>query len=141
MTTNLTDFPLQAWKQQLDAALRAAEAVAEASIRIREAQLEAAVETHAAAEAARKDLEKAEDLQAVWRIQGEWLTSSMQKTFAYWRSLYEAASQAPSPAAGKNLVETMDSAYKSWLETTQQFYSLPSVSLPAVSVPKDRKAA
>ena len=130
MTTNLNDFTLQAWKQQLDAALRAFESMTEASLRIREAQLEAAVQAHAAAEAARKQLEKAEDLQALWRMQGEWMTAAMQSAFAYWRSLYEATAQAPSPEAGKNLVETMDSAYRRWLETTQQLYGAP-FSFPA----------
>ena len=115
MTTNLTEFPLQAWKQQLDAAFRAMEGFTEASIRIREAQLEAAVEAHAAAEAARKGLEKAEDMQALWRVQGEWLNAAMQEGFAYWRSVYEAAAQAPGP----------------------QFYALA----PVAQKPQDRKAA
>ncbi|MGE5640769.1 MAG: phasin family protein [Clostridia bacterium] len=125
MTTNLIDFPLQAWKQQLDAALQAFETYTEASLRVREAQLEAAVEAHAAAEAVRKQVADAQDLQALWRIQGEFLASNMAKSLAYWRSLYEALALAPAPQVGQNLVQTMDSAYKRWLETTQQFYAAP----------------
>ncbi len=126
MTTNLNDFPLQAWKQQLDAALQAFETYTEASLRVREAQLKAAVDAHAAAEAVRKQVAEAQDVQALWRIQGEFMTSAMMKSFAYWRELYEALAQAPAPQIGTNLAQTMDSAYKRWLETTQQFYAVPT---------------
>ncbi len=125
MTMNPNDIALQAWKQQLDGALQAFEACTEAFLRLREAQLEAAVDAHAAAEAVRKQVAEAKDVQELWRIQGEFLTSTMTKSVAYWRELYEALAQTPSPQVGKNLAESMDAAYKRWLETTQQFYASP----------------
>jgi hypothetical protein len=145
------DAALGAWKRQLDAALRAIEALTEGSMKLREAQLAAAAEAHASAEATRKLLEAA-DAQQLWRMQNEWLLASLRSSMAYWQQLHQAAWEtqadvarclcepagflAPQPAAGEAskgaLLDVMDEAYKRWLQATQQFYSPPQVSAPQV---------
>ena len=122
MTTKPEDAAIKAWKRQLDGALRVVEAIAEGSMKIRESQLAAATEAHASAEATRKRLKKAGDAQELWRIQGEWLSASMQMSLAYWRQLYETAAETQSCVA-KCFYEPAG-----WLETTKQFYAPPIVA-------------
>jgi hypothetical protein len=87
----MNDLMLAAWKAQLDNALRALETVTEAAIRVHEAQLQAAAQAQAKA----------------------------GKSFAYWRSLAQAAT----PSAGPGLkLDAIDRAYQQWLETVQRFY-------------------
>ena len=154
MTTKSEDAAIKAWKQQLDGALRVLEAIEEGPMKMCESQLAAATEAHASAEATRKLLKKAGDAQELWRIQGEWLSASMQASLAYWRQLYETAAETQSCAAkcfyepagffasqaslpaGTSMLGMMDEAYRHWLETTKQFYAAPSVS-PS----KEREAA
>ena len=146
------DAAIGAWKQRLDAALRAIEAITEGSMKIRETQLAAAAEAHASAEATRKQLDAAADPQQLWSMQSEWLIASLRSSLAYWQQIHWAAWEtqgnvarclcdpealfAPQPAAAEAskgaLLDVMDEAYKRWLQATQQFYSPPQVSAPQV---------
>ena len=151
MAPQAMDAALGAWKRQLDAALRAIEALTEGSMKLRETQLAAAAEAHASAEATRRLLDAA-DAQQLWSIQSEWLLASLRSSVAYWQHLHQAAWEiqgnvacclcepagflAPQPAPGEPakgaLLDVMDEAYKRWLQATQQFYSPPWVSPPQV---------
>jgi phasin family protein len=156
MTTQLDQPALAAWKKQLDTAWRVLEVVTEGSRRVREMQLEVAVETHAKTEASRKLLAGANDVQQIWRVQADWLAGNAADCTAYWRRLYEAAAEtqaalvgclsgqvsapglaagAQLPEAGNALIQMMDQAYKQWLDTTQQFYTAPSLARPEVREP------
>ena len=151
MAPQAMDGALLAWKRQLDAGLRAIEALTEGAMKLRETQLAAAAEAHASAEATRKLLDAA-DARQLWSIQNEWLLASLRSSAAYWQQLHQAAWEtqanvarclcepadflAPQPAAGEAskgaLLEVMDDAYKRWLQATQHFYSPPLVSQPQV---------
>jgi len=91
MTTN--DAMLDAWKRQLDAAMRLTEVVIEGSERMREVQLEAAAAAHADAVATQQALAKAATPEALLRIQTEWLAANQKKSMAYWKALYDAAAE------------------------------------------------
>lgn len=84
---------LDAWKRQLDAAMRMTEVVIEGTERMREVQLEAAAEAHADAVATQKSLAAATTPQELMRIQAEWLAANQRKSMEYWKSLFECASQ------------------------------------------------
>jgi phasin family protein len=142
------DFLVQAWKQQLDAGLRAAEAILEGATRMHEAQLEAAAEAHAAVVATRRAIAGATDAQDLMRMQAQWAGANMEKCTAYWRTMQEtamethaellkclpvqAATALPDALKGADLESSkqallgmIDSACKQWLDATQQFYRLP----------------
>jgi hypothetical protein len=152
MSSQAMDAALGGWKRQLDAALRAIEALTEGSMKMRETQLAAAAEAHASAEATRKLLDTAWDAQQLWRIQNEWLLASLRSSAAYWRQVHQAAWEtqgqvarclcqpagllAPQPVLSETskgaLLDMMDEAYQRWLQATQQFYAAPLVSPPQV---------
>lgn len=142
MKNKSQDLATTAWKTQIDAWWRALEAIEEGARKMHEIQLEAAVEAHASTEASRKQLAEAADAQALWRIQTEWMSRNLADAQAYWRRLAETAretqtavsaslgTQLPAiaalPAGGEgNLLETMDKAYRQWLDTTRQLYAAP----------------
>jgi len=131
---------LEAWKKQLDATWRMLETMTEGARRMGEIQLEAAVAAHAGIEASRKALAGAQDPQELWRVQAEWLSRNLSETINYWQRLQQAAletqsalgggltAEAPSAEAGSAVAHMMDSAFRQWLQTTQQFYSAPLVA-------------
>jgi phasin family protein len=82
---------MDAWKRQLDAAMRITEAIVEGSTRMHEVQIEAATEAHADAVATQKALAAAGNPAELLRIQTEWLAANQRKAMEYWRGLYEAA--------------------------------------------------
>jgi phasin family protein len=143
MSATPYDPVITAWKQQVDAALGAVEAVTEGARKIHETQLEAACEAHACAEATRKKLAAASDPNELWRIQADWLAANLQASLAYWRNFYETVAEtdanvarclcpsletpaglpAVPPASKVALAGMLDQAYKQWLETTRQFYA------------------
>jgi phasin family protein len=84
---------MDAWKRQLDAAMRLTEVVIEGSQRMREMQIEAAANAHADAVATQKALAAASSPDQLMRIQTEWLAANQQKSIAYWKSLYETAAE------------------------------------------------
>jgi len=149
-TAKAEEMPVTAWKGGVDTCWRALEAMTEGARKMHEIQLEAAVEAHASTEASRKQLAEASDAQAAWRIQGEWLSRSLNDSLAYWRRLAEAAGETQAAIAaclyaqpklgiggieqGGNaaLMQMMDKAYRQWLETTKQFYGAPVVAQPQV---------
>lgn len=91
MATTTDNAMMDAWKQQLDAAMRMTEAIIEGSTRVHEVQLEAATEAHADAVATQKSLAAARSPAEMLRIQAEWLAANQKKSMEYWRQLYEAA--------------------------------------------------
>ena len=84
---------LEAWKRQLDAAMRLTEVVIEGSQRMRERQIEAAAEAHADAVATQKALAGASSPDELMRIQTEWLAANQRKSMQYWKDLYETAAE------------------------------------------------
>jgi hypothetical protein len=128
------DPVVTAWKQQVDAALGAVEAITEGARRIHEKQLEAACEAHACAEATRKRLAEVSDPNELWRIQADWLAANLQSSLSYWRCMCEAVVEtdtnvakflgAYAPAMPEApplaLGDMMDKAYKQWMETTRK---------------------
>jgi len=93
MTTTEPDVVLDAWKRQLDAAMRVTEAIIEGSTRMHEVQIEAATDAHADAVATQKALAAASSPAELLRVQTEWLAANQKKSMQYWKSLYEAAAQ------------------------------------------------
>jgi len=140
------EMTVTAWKGGIDAWWRALEAMTEGARKMHEIQLKAAVEAHASTEASRKQLAGAADAQAAWRIQTEWLSRNAADSLAYWRGLAEVAGETQAAVAacmaaqaplgmplgipgqgGKDAVmQMMDKAYRQWLETTQQLYTVPT---------------
>lgn len=156
MTTQAEDFLVQAWKQQLDTALRLVEAMVDGATKLREMQIEAATDAHADAVATRKSIAAATDMAQLLQLQTGWARANAEKCAAYWRALYELAAQtqgelarcvcaqAPVISSGDEsktaLLSLIDNAYKQWLDTTQQFYKLPAIPAEAAA-PKRRAAA
>ena len=120
MSAKPEDLLLQASKTQLDAALRMMESVTEAAIRIHEAQLEAATEAHADVEATRKAIAAATDASQLMKLCGEFARANAAKSFTYWRSLAQAG--MPEAPSGMLKLDTIDGAYKQWLDGLQQLY-------------------
>ena len=93
------DAATAAWKSGIDAWWRALEAVTEGARRLHEIQLEAAVEAHACTEASRRQFAEANDPQAAWRIQAEWMSRNVADCQAYWRRVAEAAGETQAAVA------------------------------------------
>ena len=134
MTGKPEDFLVQVWKKQLDAGWRMLEALVEGATRVHEMQLEAAAQAHADAEATRQAIAAAADAAQVLKAQTEWARANVEKSAAYWRSLYQAVietnaalvncARGGTPVAVPEALglELIDSAYKKWLDAAQRFY-------------------
>jgi len=142
MDTNTEDTTINAWKQRFDGATRMVEAVAAGSIRAGEAQLRAAADAQKSIEAARRRVQAATDAQEMWRIQNEWFTTNLQRSFALWNELHHAATETNTsvarwlydpgsallppanvlPEASKTALGLFDDAYRRWRDTTIQFW-------------------
>jgi phasin family protein len=149
------DFLVQAYKQQLDTALRLVETMVEGATKLHDVQMEAATVAHADAAATRKSVAAAGDMARLLNLQTEWMRANAQKSAAYWRALYEVAAQTQGELArcvcaqapvisggdqsGTALLSVIDNTYKQWLDSTQQFYKLPAI--PAVAAEPERRAA
>ena len=88
MSHNTEDFLVQAWKQQLDAGMRAIETIVEGATRLHEVQIEAAADAHADAVATQKAMAAATDMSQLLKLQAEWTRANAEKCGAYWRDLY-----------------------------------------------------
>lgn len=130
----LNTLVTQAWKAQIEVALRMLETLAEGAIKIREAQLEAATQTHADLEATRKALAGAADLPQLMKLYGEWVRANAEKSAAYWRCVGQAVVETDTEVAkcvgaplampeGLNL-GAIDNAYKQWLEGVRRLYEV-----------------
>jgi len=149
------DTAIRAWKVQLDTVLRVTEALTEGAMKLRDVQLAAATETHASAAATRALVEKCCDAQELYRLQSEWLSASLQQSFAYWASLYSTvietqqsmaqciapqpeASPAEAPAVPEMprwpLQDMMDSFYKPFIETTKELLARRPPSPPEARI-------
>ncbi len=93
MATPTDKTMMEAWKRQLDAAMRLTEVVIEGSQRMREMQMEAATTAHADAVATQKALAAASSPDELMRVQTEWLAANQQKSMQYWKRLYETAAE------------------------------------------------
>jgi len=100
MEGNLDSTMMQAWKSQLDTAMRVTEAIIEGSTRMHEVQMEAAAEAHADCVATQKSLAAAHSPSALLRIQTEWLAANQRKSTEYWRHLVEAAAETQAQVVG-----------------------------------------
>jgi phasin family protein len=100
MNADPQQFMMEAWKQQLDAGLRAIEALVEGATRMHEMQLEAATQAHADAIATQKAIAGATSPAEILRLQAQWTQSNAGKCVEYWRSLQEAATQTGAKVAG-----------------------------------------
>jgi phasin family protein len=100
MQANPDNTMMQAWKQQLDTAMRVTEALIEGSTRVHEMQIEAATEAHADCVATQRSLAGAQNPAELLRIQTEWLVANQRKSMDYWRHLYEAAAETQAQVAG-----------------------------------------
>jgi phasin family protein len=93
MASATESIVMDAWKRQLDTALRITEAIIEGSTRMHEVQIEAATEAHADAVATQKSLAATSNPAELLRLQTEWLVANQKKSMDYWKGLYEAAAQ------------------------------------------------
>ena len=93
MTTENEAF-LEAWKRQVDTAMKIVDAMVEAGAKLRAAQLAAATETHQRTCAAEKLLVEAKNAQDLWDAQSRWAIDNCGRAAAYWRSLFEAVTDA-----------------------------------------------
>jgi len=153
-TSYLPAQAAQAWKAQLDTALKLVEALTEGAMKMHETQLEAATDAHANAEATRQSAAGAAGPAELAKIGSQWMQHNAEHAAAYWRALFEAALEtnasllkclgeagaalgaaaAPGAAgvapldveASKNaLLGAVDGAYKQWLEATRRLYGTP----------------
>ena len=99
MSSKPQEFIMQAWKQQLDAGLRAVEALVEGATRMHEVQLEAATQAHADAVATQQAIAAASSPADILRLQAEWAQSNASRCVAYWRCLQEAAAETNAEVA------------------------------------------
>lgn len=155
MTAKPEEFLVQAWKQQLDVGLRVMEALVEGTTRLRQMQLEAATAAHADLDATRKSIAATSDLSRLVELQMQWMRANAERCADYWRQFHEIAVQTqvalggclparqpaavPADQSKQALLTLMNSAYKQWLDATQQFYKLPA--MPAAAKPEKRAAA
>jgi phasin family protein len=100
MATATDNIVMDAWKRQLDTALRVTEAIIEGSTRMHEVQIEAATEAHADAVATQKSLAATSSAAELLRLQTEWLAANQKKSMQYWKGLYEAAAQTNAAVMG-----------------------------------------
>lgn len=100
MDGNPQEFMMQAWKQQLDAGLRAIEAMIEGATRMHEMQLEAATQAHADAVATQKAIAGATSPAEILRLQAQWTQSNAGRCVEYWRCLQQAATETNAKVAG-----------------------------------------
>jgi hypothetical protein len=143
---NPTDTALQAWKRQIDTALRIAEAFVEGAERAREIQLSAAVEAHAWLEANRKALAGEAGPGELVALQSRLATENLGKMAEYWTRLAANARDTQArivavltdgtalpqaPGAQDALNAIVDAGYKQWIETLKRLYSLPQVETKA----------
>jgi hypothetical protein len=154
---------LEHWKKQAEAGVRMMDALVEATARMRESQLAAAQETHERAQALQKSLAAAKSAQEMWGEQWNWTLASCERSAAYWRNLFEAMNEAngkivrcmqdeakaagPLPFTGElpsTGFQTVDSAYRDMLKTSQQFLqsaaSAFGASVPAPGSEKKKAA-
>ena len=137
MTSKPEDLPIQAWKKQCDTGLRLMETLIQGAMKVHEAQLEAATFAHADIEATRKAIAAATDASQLLRLQAEWTRANVEKSLAYWRSMYQTLTETnaqlvkaiysgtamPAPEGAKvDALDMVDRAYKQWLDSIQQFY-------------------
>jgi phasin family protein len=145
MNSKPEDFLVQAWKQQMDVHLRVAEALVQGATKLGEMQREAAADAHADIAATRRSIAAVGDVARLVELQTQWTRANAQRCAAYWRGVYELASQtqadlarclyaapvavaAPTKRDSSNqaLFGLIDNAYKQWFDATQQFYKLPT---------------
>lgn len=137
---NPTDTALQAWKRQIDTALRIAEALVEGSEKAREIQLGAAVEAHAWLEANRKALAGETSPTELLALQSRLGTENFAKIADYWTRLAANARDTQArivsiladgtvlpeaPVAQDALNAIVDAGYKQWMEAVKRLYTLP----------------
>jgi hypothetical protein len=87
------------WKRQVEASVRAMDAVVEATAKMRAAQLGAAHETHERALELEKKLASATTAQELWNAQWNWTLACGERCADYWRNLFEAMNHAGSGVA------------------------------------------
>jgi phasin family protein len=149
MTTQPSDFLMQAWKQQLDGWLRAVETLVEAANKLSQLQIEAAVGAHADLEATRNAMTTAGDPARVVELQTQCARANAEKCAAYWRRVYEVGAQTQARLAQcmlpvtavtaptavddsqRAVLTTIEQVYKQWLDTAQQMYRLPAIPAPS----------
>ena len=139
-TFNPADTALQAWKRQIDTALRIAEALVEGAEKAREIQLGAAVEAHAWLEANRKALAGETSPTEFLALQSRLGTENFAKAADYWTRLAANARDTQArivsiladgtalpeaPAAQDALNAIVDAGYKQWMEAVKRLYTLP----------------
>jgi Phasin protein len=153
MATGTEQF-FDAWKKQVETSVRMMDAVVEAMAKMRSAQLSSANETHECAQALKKALADAKDARELWTAQWNWALASCERSAAYWRSLFEAMTQAngalghcvqegmqgavPAPSGdgiGFTGLAAMDNAYREMLNHSQQLlqYAAGTFNAPAAS--------
>lgn len=134
-----TEQFFEAWKKQVETSARIMDAVVDGTAKLRTAQLTAAKETHERTQALEKALADAKSAQELWGAQWNWALASCERSAAYWRSLFEAMTQANGDVArcmqdvakgavpaqsGDGMPSTgfpaMDNAYRDMLKTSQQ---------------------
>lgn len=140
MSFDPTGSALEAWKRQIDTALRIAEAFAEGAERARQIQLGAAVEAPAWLEANRKALAGELSPTELMALQSRLATDNLSKMADYWNRLATNARdtqarivailtegtprlEAALPPDALNAI--VDAGYKQWIETLKQLYSVP----------------
>ena len=136
---NPTDKALKAWKQQIDTALRIAEAFVEGAERAREIQLGAAVDAHAWLEANRKALAGELGPTEIVALQSRLASDNLAKMAEYWSRLAanardtqarvvavltEGAAVVPATSATQDALKgIVDEGYRQWIEALKRLYS------------------
>ena len=147
MTTGTEQF-FDAWKKQVETSARIMDAVVDATAKMRAAQLTAATEAHKRTQALETALADAKTAQELWGAQWNWALASCERSAAYWRSLFEAMTQANGDVArcmqdvakgavpaqsGDGMPSTgfpaMDNAYREMLKTSQQLLQYTASAL------------
>lgn len=142
MSFNPTETALNAWKRQIDSALRIAEAFVEGAEKAREIQLGAAVDAHAWLEANRKALAGELGPAELIALQSRLATDNLTKMGEYWSRLaanardtqvsivaiLTASAPPPQGVSQDALNAIVDAGYKQWIEALKQLYGAPAAA-------------
>lgn len=93
MTMTHDQLMLDAWKQQSGTWLRIVHAMTEGAEKVRAAQLAVASDANAGMPRVEKSVADAENPVEVWNAELAWTMTNLEKSAAYWRSLFDACNE------------------------------------------------
>lgn len=148
MTTNPEKLMLDACKQQSGTWLRIIHAMTEGAEKVRAAQLAVASDANAGMPRVEKSVADAENPVEVWNAELAWTMTNLEKSAAYWRSLFDACNETnakilcclseQAQASGSRAGEASPAlgviaAYGEMFRNSQRIFAMTTEALTAAS--------